>query len=298
MDNTTTLARTVTRKSSFQTYLIINLLVDRFLKDDCFKAYAYFRWFDDKIDLHCLTKKQRINFINRQKQLRQGYGNKKRSYLCPEEKMMIELMSNDRRRQKKLISFINNFFRIIEFDAYRKNKCIEKSELSWYAKTLSKAVTDGIEHFINHGTESPDSAEHYLAANAAHITHMLRDFKEDLEIGMINIPKEYLARWNIETTDFDSSAFRSWVKQRTVLARGYFRLGKQYIFRLPVFKRKLAACWYCNRFETVLDKIEKGGFMINRDYSRELKIINYFRMAKIAVLVTVKHIHYLLTKKV
>ena len=38
----------------------------------------------------------------------------------------------------------------------------------------------------------------FLAANGAHITHMLRDIAEDISEGYVNESKEYLEKHNIE----------------------------------------------------------------------------------------------------
>ena len=45
------LARSITWHASKQTYLTACLLADRNLVDDCLRAYAYFRWADDQIDV-------------------------------------------------------------------------------------------------------------------------------------------------------------------------------------------------------------------------------------------------------
>ena len=49
--STARLARSITWASSKQSYLTARLLADRDLADDCLRAYAYFRWADDMIDI-------------------------------------------------------------------------------------------------------------------------------------------------------------------------------------------------------------------------------------------------------
>ena len=48
---TARLARSITWASSKQSYLTARLLADRDLVDDCLRAYAYFRWVDDMVDI-------------------------------------------------------------------------------------------------------------------------------------------------------------------------------------------------------------------------------------------------------
>jgi hypothetical protein len=41
------------------------LLADRALVDDCLRAYAYFRWADDAVDIALQSEKERTDFITR-----------------------------------------------------------------------------------------------------------------------------------------------------------------------------------------------------------------------------------------
>ncbi|UCC61964.1 MAG: hypothetical protein JSV36_14395, partial [Anaerolineae bacterium] len=68
-DNTAALARSITWAGSKQTYYTIRLLVDKGLANDCYRAYAYFRWADDIIDLSSRSEEERIAFIWRQREL-------------------------------------------------------------------------------------------------------------------------------------------------------------------------------------------------------------------------------------
>ena len=55
MKNTTALlAHTITRASSKQFYYTAYILVDKDLVDNCCRAYGYFRWADDVVDLNSL----------------------------------------------------------------------------------------------------------------------------------------------------------------------------------------------------------------------------------------------------
>ena len=67
--NSATLARSITWASSKQSYLTALLLADRDLVDDCLRAYAYFRWADDMIDIALPSAGERAAFIARQKAL-------------------------------------------------------------------------------------------------------------------------------------------------------------------------------------------------------------------------------------
>ena len=64
-----TLAATITRTASKQTYYTIRLLADTGLVDDAYRAYAYFRWLDDWLDQEPRPRSERLAFVRRQQAL-------------------------------------------------------------------------------------------------------------------------------------------------------------------------------------------------------------------------------------
>jgi hypothetical protein len=73
-------------------------------------------------------------------------------------------------------------------------------------------------------------------------------------------------------------------------ARRFFCEGKQYIDGLDVLRCKIAAHWYCARFEGVLDTIERDGFALRATYNERSKLSTRLRMAWLAVSVTLQHL--------
>jgi phytoene/squalene synthetase len=285
------LAQSITRASSKQSYYTVRLLVDRDLVHDCFRAYGYLRWADDMVDESFRSKDERISFIRRQRELVDLlYQNLRPDDLTPEEEMIADLVGHDRGENSGLQSFIRNFLSIIEFDAHRRGRLISQGELAWYSNRLGTAVTDAIQYFISNGHPYPTADNHYRAATAAHITHLLRDMVEDTADGYINIPREYLQAHGIGPEDVDSPQFRAWVRGRVEQARQYFREGKRYIDSLDVLRCKIAAHWYCARFEGLLDVMEGDGYILRAKYGRRRKLSSWLRMAALAASVTLQHL--------
>ena len=291
IDATAALARSITWASSKQTYYTARLMVDEDLVHDCYRAYGYFRWADDIIDVSSQSSDERISFIRRQRELIDRlYRNERPDDLTPEEEIIADLISHDRGGNSRLQSFIRNFLAILEFDAYRKGRLISQQELTWYSNCLGKSVTDGIQYFIGNGHPYPATEDHYLAATAAHITHMLRDMVLDTADGYINIPREYLEAHGISPEDVDSPPFRAWVRGRVEQARGYFREGKRYLDELDVLRCKMAGYWYCARFEGVLDTIERDGYILRAVYNERRKLSTWFKMTWLGSSVILRHI--------
>ena len=291
MSNTTaTLARSITKSSSLQTYLTTCFLVDKDLVDDCFRAYAYFRWVDDVVDISLQTKDERIAFIRRQKALIESlYMNDQPEDLSPEEQIIADLINHDRGESSGLQSFIRQFIAIIEFDAYRKGHLISQQELEWYQDCLGRSVTDGIQYFVGNRCSYPDNPYHYRAATAAHITHMLRDMVQDIEEGYLNIPCSYMEEHDISQGDINSLPFRAWVQARVELAREYFNEGKRYLDGMDVLRCKIAGYWYCARFEVILDTIERDNYRLRREYNQHRKLASWVKMAWLSITLTIQH---------
>jgi len=290
-DTTAGLAQSITRASSKQTYYTARLMVDKDLVSDFDRAYAYFRWADDIIDVSSQSGDERTSFIRRQRELIDRlYRNERPDDLTPEEEIAANLISHDKGENSGLQSFIRNMFAIIEFDAYRKGRLISQQELTWYSNCLGKAVTDGLQYFIGNGHPYPVTDNRLLAAIAAHIAHLLRDTLLDTADGFINIPREYLKAHGISPEDVDSPPFRAWVRERVEQARQYFREGKRYLDELDVLRCKMAGYWYCLRFEGVLDTIERDGYILRAVYNERRKLPTLLRIVWLGVSVTLRHI--------
>jgi phytoene/squalene synthetase len=263
-------------------------MVDKNLVTDFYRAYAYFRWADDIIDVTSQSRDERISFVKRQRKLIDRlYNDERPSNLEPEENIVADLINHDKEENSRLRSFINNMFAIIEFDAYRKGRGINSNELTWYSNCLSQSVTDGLQYFIGNNNPYPTGENRCLAAYAAHITHLLRDMISDIRDGFINIPQEYLNEHGIDPEDLDSPPFRAWVRNRVEQARENFREGKRYLDSLEVLRCKIMGYWYCARFEGVLDIIERDGFTLRAVYNKPFV---WFKMLGLGIILTFQHI--------
>lgn len=291
MKETAALARAITWSSSKQTYYTARLMVDRDLVDDFFRAYAYFRWADDMIDIRAETADQRLAFTHRQKLLIDGlYAGEAMSDLALEERILADLVASDRYVDSGLQSFIRKMFAIIEFDAGRKGRPVSAAELTWYTEVLGQSVIDGIQYFVGNRHRYARDAHKYLAGIAAHISHLLRDTLQDVADGFFNIPVEYLEAHALGPAQVDAPAIREWVQEQVARARRGFRLGKEYINAMGVLRCKIVAHWYCARFEAVLDAIEGDHYLLRSEYPEQRSLITWVKMLKLAAGITLRHL--------
>jgi hypothetical protein len=261
------LAASMTRAASKRTYYIVRFLVDRERVPEAYRAYAYFRWVDDRLDREGMEQAEGIAFINRQQQLLDcGYRDHWPDDLSAEERMLMHLVKSDREMNSGLQAYLRYMMAVMAFDASRRGRLISQRELDEYTYLLARAVTEALHYFIGHDDASPHNEARYLAASAAHITHMLRDTLEDAAVGYYNIPREYLDTHQIGPQEVDSQPYRAWVQSRVYLARRYFKTGRGYLAQVQNLRCRMAGYLYMVRFETVLAAIERDGYQLRPTY--------------------------------
>jgi phytoene/squalene synthetase len=261
------MAAMLTREASKQTYFTIRTLVPPGRRDDALRAYAYFRWLDDRIDGDALTPRQRSDFIDSQKILLACcFENHPPRALLSEEWLLVDLTQGPLGHDPGLRTYLRGMMTLMEFDARRRNHRINQRELEWYSHTLATAVTEAVYTFIGGSCGAPRTSERYLAADGAHIVHMLRDLYDDLDAGYINIPAEVLSGKRIDAEAVHSECVRRWVQERIETARNYLKAGSDYLASVRNPRCRVAGAWYAARFEGVLNAIEREGYRLRRDY--------------------------------
>ncbi len=274
-----TLAPSITKAASQQTYYTIRFLADRDRIADAYRAYAYFRWVDDTLDGEPVSVQDRMTFLERQKSLLEKcYQRKLAQDATPEEQMLIELVQHDHEKNSGLQSYLRNMMHVMEFDAKRRGRLISQTELNEYTRWLASAVTEAMHYFIGHGEYSPHDETRYLAVTGAHITHMLRDTFDDVQAGYYNIPREVLVADHMQPRDTQNLAYRDWVRGRVQLARECFKAGRDYLARVRNPRCRLAGLAYTARFAWLLDTIEQENYILRPDYSERKSLGTGLRM--------------------
>jgi phytoene/squalene synthetase len=268
IDPTSSLAREITYKASQQTAWTIQTLVPQHKRDDAFRAYAYFRWVDDVLDGDSLHQGERLSFLHSQMELLDQClsGNPPRQ-ISSDEWLLVELTQGPLGHDPGLRTYLRDMMAVMAFDAHRRQQRISQFELALYSKRLAAAVTEAVYTFIGDRCGAPRTAARYLAADAAHIVHMLRDMHEDLEAGYINIPLEVLPGDHVRPEDLSLPQVKDWVRSRIETAHSYFRQGEAYLAQIGNSRCRMAGVLYALRFQGVMEAIEREDYQLCRDYS-------------------------------
>jgi phytoene/squalene synthetase len=280
----TTPATLITKAASNQTYYTIRFLVDRERIDDAYRAYGYFRWVDDILDSDSGSASERIAFFQRQESLLETCYREKTPWdVNAQERMLVELVQHDPKKESGLRTYLCNLMQVMGFDARRRGRLISEAELNEYTRWLATAVMECIHYFIGHDDFAPHDETRYLAVSAAHITHMLRDTFDDAQVGYYNIPREVLEGNDMGPQDVSNDAYRSWVRNRVQLAREYFKAGKRYFARVQNPRCRLACFAYIARFESLLETIEGEDYFLRPQYKERKTARTGLRMSWLTI---------------
>ena len=261
------LGAAITKSASRQIYYTIRFFADRDLAADAFRAYGYFRWVDDMIDAEKNSGAERIVFAQRQQSLLDAcYQGESPNDLQSEEWILADLIRHDAKKNSGLRIYLRNMMDVMLFDARRRGRVVSQNELSVCSRKLAVAVTEALYYFIRHDDPSLRHDARYLAVTAAHIVHMLRDTREDVEAGYFNIPQEVLAAHGIFPQDVTSNAYREWVCGQAQLARGYFLAAQECTAQVKNWRLRLAGFLYTARFEWMLNAIERDNYCLRYEY--------------------------------
>ncbi len=265
---TAELAASITRRASLQTFLTIQLLVDRAQVGEALRAYAYFRWLDDCLDERLEHASERLALVDREQSLIDDcYEGRRVTEAAPEERMLVDLVRAHPDPDMGVARYVRNMMAVMAFDSQRRGRLITRDELETYTHALAVAITEALHHFLGRQGPVQPAERRYHLVTAAHISHMLRDTWIDNGAGYFNVPLEELEANRISPSDVCSEPYREWVRQRVESARECFRLGRLYMAEVESVRYRLAADAYAARFLGVLDTIERAGYLLQRQYT-------------------------------
>jgi phytoene/squalene synthetase len=265
------------------TFIITHLFFQKSIRHYADYIYIYFRWLDDQID-NTNDKSKRLVIASEEKRfLRDIFSRKFQKGLCFQKRLMQAAAGF--MKVQDFQPFVMQMFRALEFDAGRKGRLCSRSELLQYSKDIGYSYAKGA-HYFSTGSQIKHNPDHLTkAAFAAHLVHILRDLKEDIQEGFINIPKEELSAFRIGLQDLDSYEFRSWVRYRLRRAKKIFRESKKMAKNINNRRERISFYIYCLRYEYVMNKIKKDDYILRRSYEKTFFDKFTFLMKVIGVMV-------------
>lgn len=267
------LARKITDKRSYFTYLLGLFLISPEIRPYFYVWYSYFRWVDDLADSHLSTKTEKHLFINRQVKLVKylyRYPSGRKYDLDGPEVFLAALIPFDKKRGSPLKKPILDLLSCISFDINRFGTYPEQQLLSHYIELEVTSYLKTFRSFCCPQANLADFSRPWEGI-AGKWTHILRDLVSDLRNGIINISREDRAEFHIniaiQFVESNDPALKSWVAAKAKDCRTWFQEGKQNLLGYPELQYKIGIALLCAKYEYYLNLIEKNGYQLKETYS-------------------------------
>lgn len=267
------LARKITGRRSYSTYLVGLLLVSSEIRPYFYVWYSYFRWVDDLADSHTSSVSERQLFINRQEKLVKylyRYPTGRKYNLDGPEVFLAALIPFDKKRGSPLKKPILDLLACISFDINRVGAFPEQKQLSRYIELEVTSYLKTFRSFCCPEANLADFSRPWEGI-AGKWVHILRDFLSDLKNGIINISREDRAEFHLnivlqhaESTD---PALKSWVAAKVRDCEIWFQQGKQNLLGYPELRYKIGIAFLCAKYEYYLKLIKRNDYQLKETYS-------------------------------
>jgi len=272
------------RHHNWVTFLLARLYCRRHDRYYSRLLYTYLRTVDDYIDTRERTPQEKQRFLRAQRNLIDDlYAGK----VLQGSSMIARIVLYDRCHDNMLRPFIARMMDIFEFDSARQYKNVSEQELLDYSLALGSAYTQLLIRFVE--PRYRVEQENVQLAHACHLSHMLRDFQEDLKLGYINIAKQDIKTYRVDPNMQDDN-FRKWLKDRIAGIREKFKKGKVRLDSIPILRIKIIARLYCFRYEAVLQQIEDADYQLRAAY--HLRVRDILKLTSTLFATIFRHIWY------
>jgi hypothetical protein len=268
------LAGRQTRRSSPFTYRLSQLLFPAARRPYFHALSAYFRSVDNQADAPGAGADRKWAFLERQARLVESLYDP--TAVAPPvedeaEALLAVLIADDARRGARLKSLLLDMLACIRYDAGRSDGAPPQAELGHYIELEVSSYLRAMLAFCCPTAALDDFRAPYEGI-AGKWSHVLRDFRADVEQGIINLSREDAARHGIRAERLrdepDAAPLVGWVAERVLEAERDFARGKRNVQRNPCLRYKLLIGLLCAKYEAYLAIIRRDGFRLRATYPR------------------------------
>ena len=200
----------------------VTFILERIVKNDrdyLGMCYAYLRWVDDVVDDPNNSIPKKKEFIERQKKIIDSFQNNSEfEPLTKEEYFLFYIIEFALQKNlKKLIESVSLMIDTINWDVMRleKDGVFSRNQLKSYIHNQLKSTHGFISYFIYKEDINYSKYENFEINNANVQMFMLRDLKEDIDTGLINICREDIQYYNMNIRNLmEDENLSLWIKDQ------------------------------------------------------------------------------------
>jgi phytoene/squalene synthetase len=222
-----------------------------------YKAYGYFRWLDDIVDQAAIPRQQADEIIQRQSQLIAAWYEGRDSLQGQDtESLMKDVIQCNRPLGCPLRPMARGFLDALSWDVQRRYTIVEQEALDRYSQLLGCSYAHGL--LFGFGLSPVESRYQtivYLGGVASHLSHMIRDYEEDRELGYINISREALRRFQIDLDESQSANVRRWKRSLARKACAMFREARKQRNTLPTARARIGFDLVSSRYYRIARRL-------------------------------------------
>lgn len=248
------------RASKEKNYTLSKILYSYILRlrdwEYSFLGFAYLKCLDNLVDEDIDAERSWSSLAYQKELINEIYSDKliEKDLRIP-EKLGYYFFCYDKKNGSVLQPFIQSIIETMEFDIKRRNKVLSKSELDSHAIKIGGATIKYLAHFASKDLELPQIFIDQASRAYVHADSLI-DMKEDLRVGIINIPSEDIERYEINLKIPDVR-FYQWLDTTSKKVLRHFKEALKEANRLNNLSMKFLAYLYLLRKRNQLCKFLK-----------------------------------------
>lgn len=272
-------ANKATRKRGFKLWFATQLFISQKKRGYVYLLHMYLRWVDDFIDDPRNSIWAKRTFITHQRDLmaRKLHGENIKVTTQEEDYLLHFIIYLIKNNKLDFIDYLENTFKSFEMDTGRleNDGVFSKSELSEYLTLLNEAIFKISFLFIP--TKKNHKEINGFIGNFFWYVLAIRDFKEDINAGFINISREDLNKYNLDNRNLlkDDRRFL-WLKENYTRILELLEDELIVMSKMPFFVKVVWGLSYFNlvgEFQRVKVYDFKFGIEVKKEPVKEFKTI-------------------------
>jgi len=205
-----------TRKRGFNLWLVAKLFIPKAKRGYVYLSHMYFRWLDDFVDNPQNDKAAKKNLISRQQEIIQMADSSSQFSTNIEKEYYLYYFIKylNENRQTYFLKYLCNIIKSFEMDIARleSDGIFSRAELTEYLDLLNEAIFRLSLIFIP-TKDGPEKIKGFIGNFFWYIL-TIRDFKEDVKSGFINISREDIRIFNLNAGNILANSNRFlWLRE-------------------------------------------------------------------------------------
>lgn len=257
----------IIRDKSWLFYLLFKL-VSPTIRDIYYlaAAYSYMRHLDDIVDESGLPPLEIQGILAREKRLILDlYAERQITPRNEYEKLLADFVKYDLECGTPLRDAFLETLDTLFFDVRRVGRLCTCEQLDAYTRRMASSFVRFMLHFL----KIPDVAYEELirVSTAACQAYMLRDLREDLKRGLVNIDIESIRKYGINLDNISGENVQSWIRSRAIhIVSELSLIGK--LMKYPFSTRdKIVFLLFIEPRKYVLQRLRKNNFIPFGEYT-------------------------------